>query len=64
MSEQDNNNRKEPDDLKWVVQRQQAKIKRLEGQLEYFKKRFRAARQAVKWLENRTRANWQDSFGT
>ena len=64
MSEEDNNNRNEGDDLKWVVQRQQAKIKRLERQLDYFKKRFSAARQAVKWLENRYRANWQDSYGT
>lgn len=64
MSEEDNNSDDRGDDLKWVVQRQQAKIKRLERQLDYFKKRFGAARQAVKWLENRYRANWQDSYGT
>ncbi|MEM7466544.1 MAG: hypothetical protein AAF387_06620 [Pseudomonadota bacterium] len=59
MAENDDN-----DDLQWVVKRQQAKIKRLERQRDYFKRRFTAARQAVKWFESRYRRGWRDSYGT
>ncbi len=61
-----NEEKKKPQDkdLSRVVASQRNRIEELEKQLDYFKKRFVAARQAVRWFE--TKFGWKpgDSFGT
>ena len=52
------------DRLSTLVEQQQARISELEKQLDYFKKRFVAARQAVRWFESRMGFRPQDSYGT
>ena len=50
--------------LAHVVREQRRRIEELEAQVDYLTKRFRAAKQAVNWLETRFRLRWQDSYGT
>lgn len=56
----------ETDDLRELQQllnAQRLRIAQLERQVSYLKKRFFAARQAVRWLESKLRWNMQDSVG-
>jgi hypothetical protein len=59
-----NDNSAEKKDLSKVVTAQQKRIDELEKQLDYFKKRFIAAKQAVKWFEAKLSWKMEDSYGT
>ena len=61
-----NNEKESPDSgkLKRTLKQQRARIDELEKQVDYFKKRFIAAKQAVAWLESKLKWSLQDSYGT
>ena len=50
--------------LKETLKQQRARIVELERQVDYFQKRFVAAKQAAAWLESKLKWKLQDSFGT
>lgn len=54
----------DPDKLKRIVKEQKAQIEELEKEVDYFKKRFTAAKQAAAWLESKLNWKLQDSYGT
>lgn len=60
----DDRNSRDSKQLKKIVKEQKAEIKKLEEQLDYFKKRFTAAKQAAAWLESKLKWNHQNSYGT
>lgn len=53
-----------PKHLRRRIKEQNARIEELEKQLDYFKKRFVAAKQAAAWLESKLKWKLQDSYGT
>ncbi len=60
----DEKNSPDSKQLKKIVKEQKAQIKKLEEQVDYFKKRFTAAKQAAAWLESKLNWNHQNSYGT
>ena len=60
----DNKRSSDSEQLRLMVKAQRKRIRELESQVDHLKKRFVAAKQAVKWFETKFRWNMQDSYGT